>query len=112
MFGVDDLLKLLDRVPLWKKISELPAKVEALEKRVAELENNKVAIEENKGRFIKHKGMLFWFDENNKSDGVAYCAKCEVPMAEFGGMLICFTCNGKAPIDHDDIPRTIAEIKL
>lgn len=31
-------MKLLDRIPLWKRLGKLPAEVEALEKRVAALE--------------------------------------------------------------------------
>ena len=36
--SVKDIIAILDKVPLWKQLKELPGKVEALEKRVAELE--------------------------------------------------------------------------
>jgi len=38
IINASDLLKILDLIPLWKKLKELPAKVEALEAKVADLE--------------------------------------------------------------------------
>lgn len=37
MISVSDILGVLDRIPIWKQIKTLPARVEALEKEVAEL---------------------------------------------------------------------------
>ncbi len=37
-FGIGDILSLLDRVPIWKRVKELPDKMDALEKRLATLE--------------------------------------------------------------------------
>jgi len=37
--SVSDIIALLENIPAWKKIKELPAKIEALEKRVEQLEN-------------------------------------------------------------------------
>lgn len=37
-FGMGDILSLLDRIPIWKRVKELPDKVEALEKRIAAME--------------------------------------------------------------------------
>jgi len=39
MISTSDLLKILDKIPLWKRISSLPDKYASLEKRVIELEN-------------------------------------------------------------------------
>jgi len=33
-----DILALLDKIPIWKRVQETPARVDALEKRVADLE--------------------------------------------------------------------------
>jgi hypothetical protein len=41
LISVSDILKILDQIPIWKKVSALPARIEALEKRVAELERAK-----------------------------------------------------------------------
>jgi hypothetical protein len=38
MVSVSDILKILDKAPIWKNLKELPARVDALEKRIAELE--------------------------------------------------------------------------
>ncbi|MDK3016523.1 hypothetical protein [Pseudodonghicola flavimaris] len=46
MISVSDILKLLDAVPIWKTLKELPARVEALENQVAEL---KAASEKKSG---------------------------------------------------------------
>lgn len=35
---VDDTLKVLDRIPIWKRLGEVPAEVDGLMRRVAELE--------------------------------------------------------------------------
>lgn len=37
-FGIGDALSILDRVPIWRRVKELPDKVEALEKRISALE--------------------------------------------------------------------------
>jgi hypothetical protein len=37
-FGIGDALSLLDRVPIWRRVKELPDKVEALERRLAAIE--------------------------------------------------------------------------
>jgi hypothetical protein len=33
-----DILALLDKIPIWKRVQEAPARIDALEKRIAELE--------------------------------------------------------------------------
>lgn len=38
MAGLSDILSLLDKIPIWKRLTELPAKVEELEKRISALE--------------------------------------------------------------------------
>lgn len=38
MVGAKDFLELLGKVPLWKRLSEVPSQVDALEKRIAALE--------------------------------------------------------------------------
>ena len=35
---IDDVLKALDRIPIWKRLGEVPAEVDELKRRVAELE--------------------------------------------------------------------------
>jgi hypothetical protein len=35
---LEDVMKALERIPIWKRVSALPAEVEALKKRVADLE--------------------------------------------------------------------------
>ena len=37
-FGIGDALSILDRIPIWKRVKELPDKVAAIEKRLAVLE--------------------------------------------------------------------------
>ena len=37
-FGIGDALSILDRIPIWKRVKELPDKVAAIEKRLAALE--------------------------------------------------------------------------
>lgn len=39
MISVSDVLKVLESIPTWKQIKDLPARVDALEKRLAEFEN-------------------------------------------------------------------------
>ena len=39
MLTISDILKLLDKIPIWNQLKNLPAKVEKLELRIAELEN-------------------------------------------------------------------------
>lgn len=35
---IEDVMKTLERIPLWKRVSALPEEVEALKKRISELE--------------------------------------------------------------------------
>lgn len=35
---LEDVIKALERIPLWKRLSQLPHEMEAIERRVAELE--------------------------------------------------------------------------
>jgi hypothetical protein len=37
-FGIGDALSILDHIPIWKRVKELPDKVAAIEKRLAALE--------------------------------------------------------------------------
>jgi hypothetical protein len=37
-FGIGDVLSILDHIPIWKRVKELPDKVAAVEKRLAALE--------------------------------------------------------------------------
>lgn len=37
-FGIGDILSLLDRVPIWKRVKELPDRVELLERRLTAIE--------------------------------------------------------------------------
>lgn len=39
MVSVSDILKILDQVPIWKRLKAMPERIEALEARVAELES-------------------------------------------------------------------------
>ena len=41
--SVSDILKILDQIPIWKAVRELPKRVAELERRVAELEEGKAA---------------------------------------------------------------------
>jgi|GEM_PF-1106514 len=43
MISLSDIVKLLEQVPLWKRLKELPGRVEALEAKVAELERTLAA---------------------------------------------------------------------
>ncbi|MDP3316591.1 MAG: hypothetical protein Q8M47_11075 [Devosia sp.] len=38
MEAIDDISKLLDRIPIWKRLGEVPAEVDQLKKQVADLE--------------------------------------------------------------------------
>ena len=38
MSTVSEILSLLDKIPIWKRLSSLPEKVDSLEKRLADLE--------------------------------------------------------------------------
>ncbi|WP_027234700.1 ABC transporter C-terminal domain-containing protein [Leisingera caerulea] len=38
MISVSDILKILDKAPIWTTLKEMPQRIEALEARVAELE--------------------------------------------------------------------------
>ena len=38
MGAIEDVMKVLDRIPIWKRLGEVPAEVDDLKRRVAELE--------------------------------------------------------------------------
>jgi C4-type Zn-finger protein len=38
MFSISDLVKLLEQIPVWKKLNAMPAEIEALRRRVEMLE--------------------------------------------------------------------------
>jgi hypothetical protein len=38
MGAIDDFMKMLDRIPIWKRLGEVPAEVDSLKARVADLE--------------------------------------------------------------------------
>jgi hypothetical protein len=40
MLSVSDILKILDKTPIWKSLKDLPKRLEALEARVAQLETS------------------------------------------------------------------------
>jgi len=42
VISIGDMLALLDKIPIWKQLKELPEKIESLEKRIGELENKPV----------------------------------------------------------------------
>jgi hypothetical protein len=43
VISISDMLALLDKIPIWKQLKELPQRVESLEKRIAELENKPIS---------------------------------------------------------------------
>jgi len=55
MVGSKDILDLLDRIPIWKRLTGLPKEVDALSERVAALENQ---LEPAPGRRCEKCGNL------------------------------------------------------
>jgi DNA-directed RNA polymerase subunit M/transcription elongation factor TFIIS len=43
MINISDIIAILDKIPIWKTLKEMPKKIEELEKRVAALEAKKPA---------------------------------------------------------------------
>lgn len=69
---LEDVMKALERIPLWKRVSKLPEEVEALEKRVTELE----------ARLSRAKG-----DQCPKCREMAFTLESSVPMTGALGRL-------------------------
>lgn len=83
-FGIGDALSLLDRVPIWKRVKELPDKVEALERRIAALESKpKLPLCESCGEgFMRRQkderlsGVFAEFNDAGAGIAVYRCDKC------------------------------------
>ena len=48
MITVSDILKILDKIPIWKQLKDLPARIEALERRLEALEQDRTAVKGEK----------------------------------------------------------------
>jgi predicted nucleic-acid-binding Zn-ribbon protein len=59
---IDDILKALDRIPVWKRVSALPAEVDALKKRVEALEARLAPVTGD--RCPKCRAMAFTLDSS------------------------------------------------
>lgn len=75
MLSVDDLLKILDRIPLWKKLVNMLNKVEDLEKRVEKLEK---LLQQQSSEFTEVNGLLW-----KKNSKFPFCPKCKTVMSKF-----------------------------
>lgn len=75
MLSVDDLLKILDRIPYWKKLISMLNKVEELEKRVEELEK---LLQQKNNEFTEFNGLLW-----KKNTKFPFCPKCKTVMSKF-----------------------------
>jgi hypothetical protein len=92
MSALEELLKLLNQIPAWKRMSELPDRVDTLEKRLAELEKQKPGVpNENEyldlGRCsLRKKPTGGYFD-------TPLCPTCKKPLSQFGAQSLgCGTC--------------------
>lgn len=113
MISVDDVLKILDRIPIWKNLAALPAKVAALEKRVAELETyNNALAEQPATDFIEHKGALFRVMDDGTIDDTVHCPRCQMSVSSFegDGKFHC-SCGWVSPFTEAQVPKILAAIK-
>lgn len=85
MISVSDILKILDQIPIWKTLRELPKRLEALESRVAQLEAKPMSVTP-KGRECPSCGvpMKLTMESSDPELGAAgvkvhalYCEPCE-----------------------------------
>jgi hypothetical protein len=83
-FGIGDILSLLDRIPIWKRVKALPEQVDALEKRIAVLEakpNLPICESCGEGYMRRQKdqsmtGPFAVFNSAGHSIAVYKCDKC------------------------------------
>lgn len=83
-FGIGDVLAILDRIPIWKRVKALPDKIDALERRLAILEEKpKLPICEACGEgFMRRQadapltGHFAVFNDAGQGLKVYKCDKC------------------------------------
>lgn len=95
MGAIGDLLDLLDRVPGWKEIRALPARVAELEARIAVLEGKRKALEATQAAFVEFSGALFKRKPSGGFHNAVYCPRCKTPTSDFppGDRFNCTGCN-------------------
>ena len=82
MISVKDILALLDKIPIWKQLNELPARVTELENRVQALESKKVTKSEICPRCKEDAYMLesskpnVHFGDTGAQDRLYKCQSC------------------------------------
>jgi len=90
MSAIDDLLKLLDRIPLWKKLNALPDRVDELEKRIAILES----ASKEPSEFLDLGMCLLKRNPTGGYFNTPLCPSCKKPLSDFfPGKLNCGSCS-------------------
>jgi len=111
MMVVDDILKILERIPLWKKLTALPTRVDALEKRLAELEASKAPDQDS----VVRDGALFKRNSDGSWQNTVYCPNCKTGMSKFpaatGEMtFICSHCGGESGFSVQELPEMLKKL--
>ena len=93
MISVDNILKILDRIPMWKKLTEIPTKVDELEKRLEKLEASNAPDKE----FEECRGALFKRKAGGGWQNAVYCPNCKTSTQQFPSPTgsIIFACGNQ-----------------
>lgn len=109
MVNLDTILKLLDRWPAWKRLTDLPGQVEALERRIAALEGQ--LAEKPESPFVEARGALFKRNPDGSFQKAVYCPNCHMSTATAGlPFYSCGKCKWISSFSEQDLPQVLAEL--
>lgn len=109
MVNLDTILKLLDRWPAWKRLTDLPGQVEALERRIAALEGQ--LAEKPESPFVEARGALFKRNPDGSFQKAVYCPRCQISTAAVGlSNYDCGKCGWVSSFTRDELPQVLAEL--
>lgn len=110
MGTLTDIATLLDKVPVWRQLKALPAKVAELEARVAALEGRHKA---EQSEFEEHRGAVFKRRAKGGFHKAVYCPGCASVASPFEGtqQFHCDSCQWSSSFSVSELPSVLKEVE-
>lgn len=125
MISITDVLKIIDTIPKWKQIKDLPERLEGITQRVKALEkenaefkkqHTKTAIQQPDPpipqEFVEHHGAFF---KRKPGDGyhlAVYCPVCHISTSSFENTMpyYCSKCGWQAVFDGLELKTIMQDL--